>query len=202
MNYQELQTQVADYMHRTDLAAQIPGFIEKARTRINRDLRAQVMIAEPVTLTPTTNPFVVPQQFIEMRDIYYEGAANRISLTLVGRKQLDSYARNSGGRPWFYSLDGYWIETAPSGIGTEFTFIYYMAEEALVNPTDENATMFLYPTIWLYASLIEAHSYAQDLTLMEQAVSFYTSELSRVNNASAEALSGASLQMEGASQWL
>ena len=43
MNYDELQQLIANYMHRTDLAAQIPGFIEIARARINRVFSGRTM---------------------------------------------------------------------------------------------------------------------------------------------------------------
>ena len=201
MTYAELQQQVADYMHRTDLGAQIPNFIEYARARINRDLRVREMIKE-TPVTPISNPFQVPLDFLEMRDLYYEGDSLRIPMTLVGRRQLDLYARGSVTRPLFYSIDGMVIETAPPGTDVDFVQIYYASNPPLVNDADTNLTLEVYPTIWLYASLIEAHSYAQDLTLMEQATSFYTSELSRANQAADMSESGASLQMQGAATWL
>lgn len=36
MNYGELKAQVASYLHRTDLDAEIPDFIDRARERLNR----------------------------------------------------------------------------------------------------------------------------------------------------------------------
>ena len=36
MNYGELRAFVASYLHRTDLGTEVDGFIDQARTRINR----------------------------------------------------------------------------------------------------------------------------------------------------------------------
>ena len=98
MTYAELQQSVTDYMHRNDLAALIPGFIELARTRINRDLRVRAMLEEN-TVTPVANPFPVPTDFLEMRDMYTTSGNYRVTLTLVGRRQLNQYQVSSGSPP-------------------------------------------------------------------------------------------------------
>ena len=204
MTYAELQQAVANYMHRIDLAADIPGFIELARQRINRDLRVREMIKQ-ATVTPTTNPFPVESDFLEMRDIFYTTANGgfRLALQLVGRRQLDMRKDNSDqAQPGFYSIDGLNLETAPGGIGIEFTEIYYAKEAELVNDTDTNLTLDSYTPIWLYASLIEGHTFAQDLDLMSDAMQKYTGEVQQANDKSAESESGASLQMKGASSWV
>lgn len=205
MTYIELQQLIANYMHRVDLTADIPGFIELARQRINRDLRVREMIVQ-ATVTPATNPFPVETGFIEMRDIFYTSAQGgcRLALQLVGRRQLDIWKDNASAvpQPAFYSIDGLNIETAPGGVGIEFTEIFYRGEAALVNDADTNLTLAAYAPIWLYASLIEGHSFTQDLDLMGDAIEKYTSEVAQANSASADAESGASLQIQGASQWL
>ena len=203
MTNAELQALVAQYMHRTDLDSEIPGFIELARTRINRDMRVRENIITD-TETPTVNPRDLPADFLEMRDIYHRRGENRISLQLVGRKQLDRYDRSTINEafPRFYSVDGVQLETQPGGVDVEFTLIYFAAVPELVNDTDTNLLMSIYPMTWLYGSLIEGHSFTQDLDLMQESVASYTSEVSQANAQAAEAESGATLQVEGASAWL
>ena len=203
MNYGELKAQVRSYMHRTDLDAEIPGFIELARQRINRDLRAREMILQ-VVVTPTVNPFALQSDFLEMRDIYHSTGTRRITLALVGRKQLNDQRGNalSQPSPQFYSIDGLQIETSPDGIGVDFTQLYYARQAELVDDLDTNPTLDAYPTIWLYGALIEAHSFVQDVDLQDKATGIYTAEVEQANTRSAESESGAALQMQGASQWL
>ena len=100
MTNAELQALVASYMHRTDLTADIPGFIELARTRINRDMRVRENIKED-TETPTTNPRTLPLDFLEMRSIYFLPSTRRVTLTLVGREALNAnqQALNATQRP-------------------------------------------------------------------------------------------------------
>ena len=42
-NYATLQTEVADFLHRTDLTSAIPTFIQLAETKLNRILRLRAM---------------------------------------------------------------------------------------------------------------------------------------------------------------
>lgn len=202
MTNAELQQLVANYMHRTDLAADIPGFIELARTRINRDMRVRENIITAPEV-PTVNPRDLPLDFLEMRDIYYLPGSRRLTLTLVGRKQLNNNqaALNGTQRPQFYSIDGIQLETQPGGTGLEFTLIYYAAVPELVADADTNLLLSVYPMTWLYATLIEGHTFTQDLVLAGEALTNYTSELEQANSSAKAAESGAGLELEGASSW-
>lgn len=202
MTNAELQSLVASYMHRTDLTDDIPGFIELARARINRDMRVRENIIEAKE-TPTINPRPLPDDFLEMRDIYTLPSSRRVTLTLVGRKQLNGAqtALDATQRPIFYSIDGTQIETQPGGISLEFTLLYYAAVDELVADDDTNALMSVYPMTWLYASLIEGHTFTQDLVLVQDALTNYTSELARANEQAKAAESGAGLEIQGASSW-
>ena len=202
MTNAELQTLVAAYMHRTDLTADIPGFIELARTRINRDMRVRENIKE-ATETPTINPRPLPVDFLEMRSIYFLPSTRRVTLTLVGREALNAnqQALNATQRPSVFSIDGTQIETQPGGIDIEFTLLYYFAQPELIADDDTNPLMATYPMTWLYATLIEGHTFTQDLQLVAEALSNYTSEVEQANSSAKAAESGAGLEMAGASRW-
>lgn len=202
MNFGELKSEVRSYLHRTDLDSEIPGFIELARTRINRDLRVREQLIE-VDVTPAVNPFPVEDDFLEMRDIYHSSGGTRITLTLAGRRQLNAFTNPnvSQTKPQFYSIDGLAIETSPGGEGIEFTEIYYAAVDELVNDADTNLLLDVYPSMWLYASLFEGHVFAQDMDLAGSAVETYNSEIKIANDRSKQSESGASLQVQGASSW-
>ncbi len=203
MNFGELKLEVANYMHRVDLTTFIPEFIEKARARINRDLRVREMITQ-ADVTPVANPFPAPDGFLEMRDMFYERGGGRVTLTLTDRKQLNDFINTavSDAVPRFYSIDGTQIETRPGGEAIEFTQIFYVEELAFTDDADTRITLTQYPTIWLYAALIEGHSFTQDLDLMNSVQQFYISEVDQANSQSADAESGAALEMSGASNWI
>lgn len=204
MNFGELKQEVANYMHRTDLDTFIPEFIEKARARINRDLRVREMITQ-ATVVPVANPFPVPAGFLEMRDMFHEkSAGNRRTLTLTNRLGLNRFkgTNTAQSNPALYSIDGLSVETAPGGIGITFTQIFYASEDAFVDDADTRLTLDVYPTIWLYAALIEGHSFTQDLDIMQSVQNFYTSEVEQANSVAAASESGAALEMSGASNFM
>ena len=203
MTFGELKQSIASYMHRIDLTGDIPGFVELARTRINRDLRVREMIIEK-QVTPTVNPFPVEDDFLEMRDLHHQRGNFRQTVALTGRAGVNLYKNNNiaQSNPIVYSIDGLLIETAPGGIDIIFTEIYYAAEAEFVDDADTRKTLDRFPSIWLYASLIEGHAFTQDLELMTDALTKYTSELQIANQRADEAESGASLQVTGASAWL
>ena len=203
MNFGELKADVRSYLHRTDLDADIPGFIELARTRINRDMRVREQLVEK-DVTPTTMPFPTESDFLEMRDIYHHRNGFRITLTLTSRRQLNDY-RNTNilqSNPAFYSIDGLQLETAPGGTGVEFTELYYASVAELVNDADTNLLLDVYPSVWLYASLFEGHIFAQDMDLASAALDTYNSEIKIANDRAKQSESGASLQMQGATLWV
>jgi len=59
MNYATLLSTVADWLHRDDLTAQIPAFIELAEERINRALRVRQM-ETVLAVTAITNNLITP----------------------------------------------------------------------------------------------------------------------------------------------
>lgn len=202
MDFADLKAAVAGYMHRTDLTSEIPDFIELARQRLDRDLRVREMIVQ-LGIVPTTNPFPVPDDFEESRDLYHtvNSGGQRISLRFVGRGQLARFTNPNAGTstPRFYSIDGLLIETRPGGIDVEFTLVYYAKVPELVNDTDENEILDNYFALWLNGSLIEGFSFTQNAEQRDIAIATYSSELGNANSQSAYAESGAGLTVQPSS---
>ena len=200
MNYGELKTQVANYMHRSDLTSQIEFFVEQARTAINRDLRCSEQIAI-TTIIPTDARTALPSDYLAMREVSRPNTSGigRYALNSVGRHELSAYVDITGS-PSLYSVDGLDIEIAPDPVGTDFQLIYYAADPAFTNDMDERATLSRYPSLWLYASLVEGFSYIQDDVNMAKAENRYTNEILNINRESRRAELGENLQMTGASK--
>ncbi|MEE9366417.1 MAG: hypothetical protein V3W44_07005 [Dehalococcoidales bacterium] len=202
MNYGELKLQIADTVHRSDLTAVIPAFIEATRTRLNRDLRVQAMI-NTAEITPTTNPFTAPADFLEMREIS-RGAQNstgRVILSSVGRHMLNRYKFATGNSSQFYSVDGYQIEVAPNGVDIPYSLIYYAEIPEFVSDSDETPTLTRYPSLWLYGALYEAYNYTANREAQTVALQDFTSEITAANKSSAMAETSESPMMNGAALW-
>ena len=199
MTYGELKALLISFAHRSDVPT--ADLIELARQRINRDLRVREMIVR-LTFTPTQAPHPLPADFLEMREVFFNDGSQRVSVQLVSRKELAWYANaNASSASRFASIDGTDIEFIPSGVGREFTMLYYAAVPQLVSDAQTHPTLELYSPIWLDAALIALHNWTQDSDLQAEAMSKYTSEVESANRASGEAEGGAMLQMAGASNW-
>tara|TARA_R110002020_G_scaffold467591_1_gene691255 strand:- start:44 stop:634 length:591 start_codon:yes stop_codon:yes gene_type:complete len=179
MNYGELKTLVADYMHRADLDSVIPGFVELAHARIMRDLRVAQMI-EDITLTVSGNPQALPADFLDMRELSYSNGSNRYTLASVGRGELARFTAATGGLPRVYSLVGGSIEIQPETLG-DFRLIYWKSLPFFTSDSETNAVLVDYPYLYLYGALIEANSYIQDVEQRMKSIEFFDTEINLVN---------------------
>ena len=203
MNYGEFKALIAAQAHRNDLTSQLDGFVDRAKARLDRDMRVREML-DAETLTPVTNPFELPAGFLEMRDIYHTRNGTRVTLTLVNRRMLNFYASTnvSQANPRFYSVDGTQIETRPGGETVVFESLFYKQITPLVNDSDTSIILDRFPDVWLYAALDELYTFTQNTEEKVKAEQVYVNEMKSSNQRAREAESGASLQMQGASQWL
>jgi hypothetical protein len=186
MNRGELESLVASYMHRTDLATQIPGFIDFATKRLGRMLRSQ---ENETTLTWVTdqNPFVLPADYRGMRAVSVAQDRGPKTLTAVSLQQINRLA--SIGIPATYAVSGKTITFAPYQAST-ITIDYWNEPAALNTGTDTNAVLTEYPYLYLYASLVEAAIYVEDAEKASTMSDVLLGEVDQVNSMSRDANAG------------
>ena len=146
MNYGELKQTVADYIHRSDLTAMMPTFIELAHARIMRDVRVPGML-EDSTLVMGTGATALPAGFLDMRELSNTGPVRRYNLKSVGRAQLNEYTAATGGLPIAYSIIGNNIEIQPAA-AVSLRIIYFKRFDMFVNDTDTNSILTLNPYLY------------------------------------------------------
>ena len=190
-NYSTLQSTIADYAHRSDLSNQIPGFIQLAEERINSDLRAPEMQAT-ATITPTGDLTPLPARFKGMRSVTGTYGANTYTLLPVSPDAVTKGAV-VGEPPQLYALLGTSIEI-PGGEGSTFTLDYWAAPEPLAT-ANTSAVLSAYPSLYLYAALIEVGAYLQDGEYKIEATNTYAACLAKANLAADRDRYGAAPQM-------
>lgn len=175
MNYGTLKTSVANYLHRTDLTAIIPDFIDQARTRLGADLRA---LANLTTGTVTS--------FSSSRTALPTNLAKLIGVTLADvpllEVQPDQVFNYSGG---VYAVDGQDLVVPGAGSSTSVLLHYYSVPAALVNNGDVSVPMVQFPQLWIYAAVAEGALYCQDYELAGVMNAAYA-ELIRIANRSGD----------------
>lgn len=189
----DLANNVAGYLHRTDITSQILDFITLATKRIGRELRSSENEVSAV-FTMVTNPQGLPADFRSLREIYYQSNGGNTELRATSLQEL---ARNSfppGGKPRFYSIQGTVLKTAPTSL-MDYQILYFAEPAALVNDTDTNSVLQVYPDLYLYATLMEAYFYTQDGDLFSAAQQTYRAQLKQINIVSESARVGAAPAM-------
>jgi hypothetical protein len=196
MNRGELETLIAQYIHRDDLGPNIPGFIDLATSRIARDLRSAENETVLDPYEPTTQISDLPDDFQSIRDISWGTGAGRVALKASSPAQMGIYPQ-TGSSPVFYRVIGKQIEITPFQ-AKEFRLVYFNAPADLVDDASENKILTAYPAIYLYASLIEAYFFTQDAGGHGLASETYSSEVAIENTRTTKADSGDRPSITGA----
>lgn len=193
MNRGELEALIAQYMHRTDLAAQIPGFITLSTQRLGRMLKSQVNEITAIH-QPTVNPSALPADFRGMRVVYSRENRGPVPLQSQSATRIARYRQD--GSPAAYSISGKAITIAPFRAG-DYDLVYFAEPAELTTTGSENAVLDEYPYLYLYAGLVEANIFVKDPEQANSMLEILRSEVFEVNAMSGAARAGDAPQIQG-----
>ena len=160
-NCAQLKAMVADYLARSDLSAQMHGFIRLFEAKTNR--RLAVAGQEIVTtITPDINGVVaLPADFSSIREVVALTVPSRV-LDSVTKSFADSqYSSATSGIPACYYVVGaslYPVPVTASGI----KLVYYAGVSGLNADTDTNWLLTKNPDLYLYGTLAESCAFLMD----------------------------------------
>lgn len=171
-NYDELQTAIAAWLARGDLAAYIPDFIALAEQRIFHGaadaaypspplrLRAMEQATDPATYQTAAGipSLALPAGFLAARAVSL-ATAPPVDLDPVAPRQLNAISAGIPGRPRAYLLEGNALRLAPTpdaAYGVSLTY-YRRFDPLTVTPT--NWLLDTAPGVYLYAALLEAQPF-------------------------------------------
>ena len=169
--YAGLQSAVADWLGRDDLAEQIPIFIQLAEKRMNRELRLRVMEQTATAAIPAGTHIVeLPERridgdwkvFLEMRDLAWRGANNVVrNLRYAPPDDYVAQSRPSG-IPEQYAIiaDKLYLLPAPAWEG-ELRLTYYGEIPPLSEAQATNNVLQMFPDLYLYGALVESGPYTR-----------------------------------------
>src|SRR5512139_796982 len=101
--YTDLLASVANWLHRSDLTAVIPDFVDICESNLNRDLRCSQMEAS-ATLTVTAGTASLPADFLAVRTILTDASPPK-ALTYVQPEDWARYGQASG-TTMYYTILG------------------------------------------------------------------------------------------------
>jgi hypothetical protein len=165
MTYSELKTEIADYLHRTDLTTPIPMFIERAEAVLFRELNIKDLRIS-VAGTTTGQYADLPADFSEVVRVTATYAGTEYDLD-YGSQPID-YTVTA---PKQYALENNKLRIFGTSTGQTYTLYYTPKIAALSDTNTSNWILANAPDLYLYASTLEAARYLRDPVLEEKLTS-------------------------------
>jgi hypothetical protein len=165
MNYAQLQSNIADFLNRTDLAAVIPTFIGLTEAQIERALRVRQMMGRS-TAPIDTEYSALPADFLEAKTFKITSSRPIQTVEFVTPEQMDAAQQLSAGAqgiPKYFTIIGNQIRVHPVPDATytgELT--YFTKLDKLSNSNTMNWLLSSSPDAYLYGALTQASPYLKD----------------------------------------
>jgi hypothetical protein len=157
--YTELVSTVTSYLARTDLNAIVPTFVQLAQERVTRDLRTREMLKLSTT-TATNNTVELPIDFLEMRELHFQGNPPVTLEYQSPDKFFRNHVTTTSGLPYYFTIIGYEMQFAPVPDDNQILQMLYYAKPTFISPTvSSNLYLANYSDALLYATLAEAEPY-------------------------------------------
>jgi len=157
--YNDLVSTVESYLARSDLTSVIPTFVMLAQQRLSRDLRTREML-KVVTTTATDGTVEIPTDFLEMREIHFQGNPPITLMYESPDKFFRDMMTTTSGLPVYYTIIGYEFQFAPTPDSSKTLQLLYYAQPTFISSTvSSNLYLANYSDALLYATLAEAEPY-------------------------------------------
>jgi len=154
--YAQLQTDFATWIKRTDLAAQIPGFVALFEGRAGRRLRVRQMETAFAGTINATNQVALPADFRAFKTLY--SASLPVSAFRPQSYESVIARGRTSGAPTIYSVQGAVATFDGSG---DVVGIYHAAIPGLVAAGSNWLSVMAYDA-YLFGTLAEAADYSED----------------------------------------
>lgn len=184
MNYGELKTLLTSYLHRTDLADQVPTFIAMAQARINRDVMIQDFTSlATVSITSGDRFVALPDDCKSLINVQITTSSGRKALLPLSSVQMDTlYKDVYSGQPCNYAVYGKQIELQPTP-ETDYTLevLYNYRPTLFSADADTNDLLDRCPNIYVYAAMVEAEPFRHGEERSQMWESYYQAEVDKLN---------------------
>lgn len=170
--YATLQTDVAAWLARTDLTAQIPSFIRLCENEIRRVVRVLEMQVDATLTIPDTGQLALPADFLGFRHVAGSGVPdaeiNYVSPDRFHELRINRSAFSGVIPKSFYTIESgnIILQPAPgSGETVDLDTSYFQAFPILTAPTDTNWLLTNHFDIYLYGSIRAAYEFIRNREL-------------------------------------
>lgn len=161
--YSDLKTSIGTWLDRSDLAGMIPDFIALAETYLNTEPRLRVREAETTTtLVPTAGACALPDDYGGFREVWGDTSpTSEMGFATPDFVRLQYPTSTSSGFPAHFTIIGASLTAYPTSTAN-IKIIYYRKAAALSDSNTTNWLLTAFPTVYLYASLLQAKIFTRD----------------------------------------
>jgi len=181
--YAQLQTEIANWLDRTDLTATIPTFIELAEANFNRVIRQPDMITKDDSFSIAGRYTTLPTDTLEIVRIVLD-LTPVVVLEYMTPEELSErrVSLTGGGKPYYFTTIGgstnqLEVLRSPDSTYTA-SIIYYTRIAALSDAATSNWLLTNHPDIYLFGTLVEAEPYLKN----DDRMPMWTSRLDKALN--------------------
>lgn len=182
-DYASLQAAVSNWLHRSDLTAQIPDFIALAEARLSADLVARPMeISTTLTVTAGNAYVTLPSDMLEMTRLVLQSNP-RLALKYASADELIAdYPTDTPGQPVIFAVIGNQAQLAPvPDSGYTLELIYQQRIPALSNSSTTNWLITNWPNAYLYGALVAAQPFIVNDTRLPMFQQLYQQAVEGIN---------------------
>ena len=182
--YDDLQAEVAAWLRRSDLGAEIPTFIALAEAQMNRRLRVRLM-ASSLSQSWASDYVDLPADVLAEREATVTVAGLPQRLAYLTPEQMDVATRTtSSGRPRFYGLYGGQLRLHPAPDQPyAATLVYLQAIPPLSEAAHSNWVLRSHPDAYLYGALAQSAPYLRADERLQTWASLFTGVLADIEAA-------------------
>lgn len=181
--YAELQSSIADFLNRDDLASVTTSFISLVEADMQRKVRHWRM-EKRSTAELDTQYSAIPADFVEVIRFHVTSGDTK-PLELISQAELlDRKAKslNTSGTPAYYAITAGEIEVYPAPDGTYDVELYYIASiPALSDSNTANWLLERYPDAYLYGALVHSAPYLKDDARIQVFAALYQNAIDAIN---------------------
>ena len=192
--YSELQSAVADFLNRDDLASAVPTFIRLAEARFSRDMRHWRMETRS-TAELDTQYSAIPSDFLQpIRLQITDAPTSEVApISTAQMLQLRGDRNDRVGRPTNYALTAGGIELYPTpDLTYNASLVYYARIPALSASNTTNWLLNEAPDVYLYGALVHSAPYLKDDARIQIWEALLAQGINNLNTSSADAKYGGS----------
>lgn len=157
----QLETAVANWLHRSDLTSYVDDLILMGEKWIFRNVRAREMEDSTLSVATSSGVAAVPSGFVGLKHARLSGSP---SVPLVIRPVTWIYSqypnRSAGGQPRFVGVDGSNFVFGPSAGSYTLNGTYYKRLTSIISSTNDLFTTN--PDLYLFSALAEAEAFVKN----------------------------------------